>query len=135
MSTSGKARDTGMQMTHFLRKRVNFNDTGIGTLNTVKVGTLPAGALITLMAARVNTVFNAVTTNVLTFGTDSATNANLAGAGDINEASATYQNITTGLGLAITADTDVFVRYTQTGTAATTGQADIVILYIPNSDG
>lgn len=42
--------------------------------------------------------------------------------------------VTRGLGLTVAADTNVYVRYTQTGTAATAGVATIIVEYIPNND-
>jgi len=135
MSTSGKARDTGMQVTHFLRKTVNYNDTNIATADKVKVGTLPAGAFIVKALVRVDTVFNAASTNVLVVGTSGGSDADIVASGDVNEASAQTFVCTTGNGLSLTSDTDIFAKYTQTGTPATTGKATIVIEYAPNSDG
>lgn len=135
MSTSGKARDTGMQVTHFIRKVVNYNDTNIATADKIKVGTLPAGAFITKALVRVDTVFNAASTNVLVVGTSGGSDADIVASGDVNEASAQTFVCTTGNGLSITSDTDIYAKYTQTGTPATTGKATIVIEYCPNSDG
>ena len=135
MSTSGKARDTGMQVTHFLRKTVNYNDTNIATADKVKVGTLPAGAFMVKALVRVDTVFNAASTNVLVVGTSGGSDADIVASGDVNEASAQTFVCTTGNGLSLTSDTDIFAKYTQTGTPATTGKATIVIEYAPNSDG
>jgi hypothetical protein len=39
--------------------------------------------------------------------------------------------VLTGAALTFANDTDIYVRYTQTGTAATAGAASIVITYIP----
>jgi hypothetical protein len=52
------------------------------------------------------------------------------GAGDVNEAVAGVYQVTRALGRALTAAGDVlpYAMYTQTGTAATTGQAIIVIV-------
>jgi hypothetical protein len=60
-----------------------------------------------------------------------ATYNNIVNAGDVNEAVAGVYEATRGLGrsLASAADTTVFAMYTQTGTAATTGQAVILIEY------
>jgi hypothetical protein len=135
MSTSGRARNTGEQLTHFIRKTVNYNDTNIGTSDKVKVGTLPAGAFIVKTLVRVETAFNAGTTNVLTVGTSGGSDADIVGASDVTEGSTGTVVVTTGNGLSITADTDVFAKYTQTGTVATTGKATIVIEYCPNNDG
>lgn len=128
-------RQTQYQFHHAFRKLVNFNDTGIGT--GVYVGTFPAGAIITSTAVMIEVAFNAATTNVLTAGTNASSYNNLCAAGDVDE---TAKALTVGikptgtaLG-ALAADTDFFVMYTQTGTAATTGQAEIIITYFCNND-
>jgi hypothetical protein len=55
------------QQVHYFRKRVNFNDVGIAA--GVLFGTLPAGAMLVQLNVRVNTAFNAGTTNALNVGT------------------------------------------------------------------
>ena len=128
-----EAREYHTQQVHYIRKTVNFNDAGISA--GVVIGALPKGAQIIDVVANVVTAFNAGTTNVLTVGTNASSYDDIAGSGDINEASATGQRVTTGLGLEFSADTDVYVMYAQTGAAATAGQAVIVIAYVPNNDG
>lgn len=132
--TAGSAaRKTHMQVMHTMAFDVNYNDPGIASgVNTGKV--LPAGAVISGVDVYVNTVFNAQTTNVLTVGTNGTTANDLVGSSDVNEASAQmFANITTGGALGkLSADKPVYVKYTQTGTAATTGAATVVIKYVPN---
>jgi hypothetical protein len=129
---TGIARQNHMQVTHYLRKRVNFNDAGVAT--GVLVGTLPAGAQIVDCLVNITTVFNAATTNVMNVGTtgtgaEVATSAVIiAGTAGVKKGVAFYS-----LGI-MAADTDIWVSYTQTGTAATTGVAYIVIQYVPNND-
>lgn len=131
----GAARQFHQQMVHYLRKTVNYNDTGITT--GVKMGTLPNGAVVHDAKVLVQTVFNAVTTNVLTVGTNSSTYNNIIAAAGVDESSATLQqstlaSITTGV---LAADTDVYVTYTQTGTAATAGKATVLVMYTVDNDG
>lgn len=113
-----------------IKKTVNYNDAGISA-GLAFDNSLPQGAFIMQILCEIVTVFNAGSTNVLTIGTNSPGYTDIAGAGDINEASATVQAVTTGLGRSICASADkaVFALYAQTGTAATTGQAVIVISY------
>lgn len=108
---------------------VNFNDAGIGS--GVKFGTLPAGARILDVVVEVITVFNAVTTNVVTVGTNSTSFNNIVAAADVNEAATGATRVDRGIGgsIARAADIDVYAMYTQTGTAATTGKAEITIAY------
>lgn len=136
MSSTTTARQTQFQLVHYLRIAVNFNDTGIGS--GVAKQTLPAGAIIIGTDVNILTAFNAVSTNVLTAGINGpTTNNNIVAAGDVDEtAVALTQNVKpTGTALvSLAADSIVYVMYTQTGTAATTGAAIIIIKYIPNND-
>ena len=123
---AGPARQLHTQQIHYLRKRVNYNDTAIGA--GVIMGTLPAGAMIGSQSVRVSTAFNAGTTNALNVGTAAAgtqvfTDAATAGARSPTIANLSFAN-----------DQDIYVTYAQTGTAATAGIADIVIGFAPNND-
>lgn len=92
---------------------------------------LPARAQVMACAANVETAFNAGSTNVLTVGYGASMNEIIAAA-DVDESSATYQAVTTPLGLEFTEEKDVYVKYTQTGTAATAGKATIILSYLPH---
>ena len=117
------------QFVAFLRKTVNYNDTNIAT--GVKMGTLPIGAHIIQTSVHVRTVFNAATTNVLTAGTNSTAYDNLINAAAVNEAALGYTSTPPNADIVYpTGDLDVFAKFTQSGTAATTGQADIVVTYV-----
>lgn len=122
----GTARVLHMQQTHFFRKRVNYNDPGIAA--GVLLGTLPAGALLTDLNVRCNTAFNAGTTNALNVGTTAGGTQIFTDAATAGARKPTIPNIS------FAADTDLFVAYAQTGTAASAGQADICIEYAPNID-
>lgn len=111
---------------------VAFNTPGVAT--GVSIGTIPANSIVSDIVVIVTAVFNAATTNVLQVGRLGTLGA-FAGTADVNEASATAQRVTTGLGNVGATDVDVLVSYTQTGTAATTGAATVVITFInPNPD-
>ena len=135
-TAGSNARQYHQQMVHYIRKEVNYNDAGIAT--GIKIGTLPAGAIIIGTDVHVQTVFNAGTTNVLTVGGNSPSYNDIVASGDVNEAATglTKDISPTGSSLGvIAADRPVYAMYTQTGTAATTGKAQIIIKYIPNNDG
>ena len=123
---AGPARQLHTQQVHYLRKRVNFNDTNIA--GGVVFGTLPAGAMITDLDIRVNTAFNAATTNAINVGTSAGGTQVFTDAATSGARQPTIPN------LSFATDTDLYVQYAQTGTAATAGQADIVIGYVPNND-
>lgn len=122
----GTARVLHMQQTHFFRKRVNYNDAGIAA--GVHFGTMPAGAMITRSSVRVNTAFNAGTTNALNVGTTAG------GTQIFTDAATAGARFPTVPNISFAVDTDLFVQYAQTGTVASAGQADIGIEYLPNID-
>lgn len=141
------ARQYQTQNLTYFRKTVNFNDANISA--GVKFGALPAGAFITGIKCYVTTAFNAATTNNLKIGTTQAGSDILAGgvtAGTNCVAATTgIQSITAapGLGLAVTGAAtptgstggwDLWVQYTQTGTAATAGAVTFIIDYAMNND-
>lgn len=142
------ARQLQVQAINTFRKTVTFSDANIAT--GVKIGALPPGAFITGVKCYVNTAFNATTTNNLLIGSAAAGGQFLASgvtAGtNCVAATAGYQSITAaaGLGLSVTGGAtptgstgawDIWVTYTQTGTAATAGSVTYVIDYVPNNDG
>lgn len=124
------ARQDPRQVVNTLKKTVNFNDPGIAT-GVAFENYLPQGAFIENVLVEIVTVFNAATTNVLTVGTNAGSFNNIVNAGDVNEAALGVTQVTRAFGRSLTASADVlpYAQYTQTGTAATTGQAIIVIFY------
>lgn len=125
-----QSRRQPRQVSNTLKKTINFNDAGIAT-GVAFDESLPQGAFILGVWVEVVTAFNAVTTNVLTIGTNASTYNNIVAAADVNEGATGVTQVTRGLGRSITAAAElpVFAMYTQTGTAATTGQAVVVIEY------
>lgn len=129
--TGRPARDLGYAVVQAIGKSgFAFNTPNIGTADTIQVGTLPAGAIITSVTVRVDTAFNAATTNVLIVGTSSGSNADIVADGDVDETATGTTQVMRGVGLSISADTIIYAKYTQSGTAATTGSATIVINYV-----
>ena len=118
-------------LVHYLRKEVNYNDPGIAA--GIVIGRLPANAQVTQALARVRTTFNAGTTNVLTVGTNGTSYDNIFGTADIAEGSAGNSAAPLANLQDVQAEADVFVKYTQTGTAATQGKAVIHIAYTVNN--
>ena len=129
------ARQYDAQAVHFLRKSIAYTDDG----KTLTIGTIPSGATIIPDASGVHvvTAFNGDTTNTLDIGysTDSGTN-NLATALDINAATTFVPfdedgNANTCL---LTADT-IIQCYVVSTASASAGAAEVVIAYIPDTDG
>lgn len=133
-NTAGTAaRQLPFQATHYLRRRVTFADVS-GT--QYKMGTLPMGAVVLGTSVSVKTVFNAASTNVLIVGTAGDDDA-LVAAGGVDETAVALTRVapaTLAGQVAPSADTDIYTKYTQTGTAATTGDAVVIVEYVPDND-
>lgn len=122
------AVDLRLHAVHVVSATVNFNDTGIAS--AFVVAKVPANSIIIGGNCVVRTAFNAGTTNVLTFGT-SATATELWGAGDITEGTPGPYVLPAASVQLVTSDTSIYAKYTQTGTAATTGKATVSLLFVP----
>ena len=137
MALGSTARRPVGQQLAYLRKQIAFNTTGIGT--GVSIGKIPAGAKIHSAVAGIEEGFNSAGTNRLVLGTNSTSFNNIANSTAWASASITnvlgkvsYQ----GAALEFTQDTEVFVKYTAaTGTAATSGQATIILAYTVDNEG
>ena len=103
--------------------KVAFDTADIAT--GVSLIEVPANCIITKAVCKVKTAFNAAATNVLTLGTDAGITELLA-AEDITEgATGAYQKpawIETG-----STKKTVKAKYTESGTAATAGEAEFYI--------
>lgn len=125
MNIAGKINAANMPKT--VKGSIKYNTSGIATKASCGI-TLPKGAIVTRVACNVTTAFNAGTTNVLTIGYSADTDA-LMGASDITEGTVgTY--VKERMDAALTANSVVYAQYTQTGTAATAGAADVYVTYI-----
>lgn len=132
-TTGTDARQYEQQVLHFIRRTIAFNTTFVGTAATIKVGTLPAGAVIYDAIVKVNTAFNAATDNLINVGT-AATADSIVDETDLDLTAVEWQSSRRGCDLTLASDTPVYVTYTQSGTAATTGEAEIIVAYIPDND-
>jgi hypothetical protein len=125
------SREFHTQQTHYLRKTIFFSDNGVAKT----VGVIPAGSLILKPSSGVHivTVFNAGTTNTLNVG--SSADDDLFGT-LLALGTATFVPLDEAIGgFRVAADTTVTATVVLTGTAATTGEAEVVISYIPDNDG
>lgn len=123
------------QQVHYLRKVVNWNDTNIAT--GVKFGTLPAGAVCIGGHVHVTTAFNAGTTNSLSVGQVTTATELIAAASAVAGTAGVKLNIAPNASpflIDLAADTDIYVLYAQTGTAASAGRAVITIEFAVNND-
>lgn len=123
-----QANDLGMcgvgQLFH--AGTVKFNTTGID--EGVAICTIPHNAIITRVVAKVKTAFNAGTTNVLTVGTSAANANELLDSSDVTEGTAgAYSKLHF---TEVAEKSKIYAKYTQTGTDATAGEADIYIFAV-----
>lgn len=134
MGTSAVApRYTVTQQVPYFRASVAYNTANIGTAGKVPLGTLPAGAIVTHAVVKVTAAFNAATTNVITVGTAAADSALLAD-GDIDETVVQTTVTFTAAGYSVSVDTPLFIKYAQTGTAASAGALTVIVFFVPNND-
>lgn len=132
-TTGSDARQYEQQVLHFIRRQITYDTFLIGTDASVKVGTLPAGAVIYDAIVKVSTAFDAGTTNYINVGTAADDNA-LVDQADLDLTAAEWQSSRRGCDLTLTEDTPIYVTYDQSGTAATAGVAEIIVAYIPDND-
>jgi hypothetical protein len=129
------ARQNTTQQTNYYRFTLNYNDARIST--GVKFGRLPNNAFVDAIKCHVTTAFNAGASNAVTVGT-TATGVEIFGLTDLNELSATVQNLSSANGLGLTAtsagEVDLYARYTYGSTAPSAGAVTCSIPYIPNND-
>jgi hypothetical protein len=119
----------------YLRRTVSFDTPyadapGVTATNGVPIGALEAGTIPLGCDVTIETAFNAGTTNTMDIGS-SSTPAGLAPTASVLPAATGFkQNLTGTLtGIPLAANTIIFVKYAQTGTAATTGKAHIVLKF------
>ena len=129
------SRNSGEQQLHFFRYRLQFASLSALTAG-VKIGRLPARAFIHGVSIHTVTSFNAGTTATIALGSTSG-GADILAATDIKAAGASSVAVPfAGSGLAVTGsgEVDLWAKFAQTGGAATTGDATLVLTYIPDND-
>jgi hypothetical protein len=124
------ARQDPRQVVNTLKKTVNWNDPGVSA-GVPFDNPLPQNGFITRVLVEIVAAFNAGTTNVLTVGTVGTAYNNIVAAADVNEGVVGVYDVVRGLGRALTAGGDVlpYAKYEQTGTAASAGQAIILLQF------
>lgn len=101
---------------------VAFNTSDIE--NGIVICTVPLGTVVTRVVVDVTEAFNATTANVFTVGTKTAKNEILgSGKVDANAIGVNSEHTFYKMG----AKTEIYAKFTQTGTAATKGIADVYL--------
>jgi hypothetical protein len=121
------ARQDPRQVTNTLRWRFTFADPGLAA--GILIGTLPQNAFIISQFLEIVQAFNAGTTNPISLGTVAAAYNNVMAATDNTPGTpGVYSPALAankyGRGLTQAGDTPIFLKYTPTGGAATTGIAE-----------
>lgn len=120
-----------LQSPHTLRGRVTFGQSGIAT--GVELGVIPAGSFVKPGIVKIEEAFNAATTNVLVVGSIADDDGFITSAGAAAGVLGVKTSLTGAQTGNVTTDTQVLVKFTQSGAAATAGIADIVLEYYPHS--
>lgn len=129
---STPARVDHRQLVHFLRKSYTFADDGVA----LTIGVIPSGALILkpLSGVHVTTVTNDGTAGVMDVGTDS--NDDLFGTDLDIQSAADFVPLDEAIGgFLVAADTTITATVALTDGDATAGAGEVVIAYIPDTDG
>lgn len=129
MAVGSDARQFHTQQIHFLRKSFAFGDNGVA----LTVGKLPAGATILkpLSGINVDVAFDAGTSNTVNIGTSADDNlyGTLLAAGTI-----AFVPLDEAVAMTVSAETTITATVVLTGTAATAGNGEVVIAYVPDTD-
>jgi hypothetical protein len=131
--TGNQVREYTHSSLHYYRRTIAFDTPAVGVVETIDIGTLPAGAVIYDAIVKVNTPFNAAGDNLINVGIAGTPDA-IVDETDIDATSAEFQSSRRGCDLSFAVDTPIFATYTQSGTAATAGEAEIIVLYVPDND-
>lgn len=121
------ARQDPRQVVNTLKLTINWNDAGVAA-GVPFDNSLPQGAFIQDVLVEIVVPFNG-TTPSLTIGTVSTAYNNIVAAADVDETAAAVTRVTRGLGRGLSAAGDVAVYGKLALTAASAGQAIIVIFY------
>lgn len=120
----GKKYDGYSGATVTVETRIAFNTAGAAA--GIFVARIPKGAKLSINRFVVGTAFNAAGTNVIVAGYGASLNELLA-AGDVTEGTPGVYDGVAGMMLTFTEDKDVYLKFTETGTAATTGSGKYIL--------
>ena len=130
-NTAGTAaRQLPIQAVHFLRKGITFADRGVN----LTVGIIPAGSLILapISGVHVLTAFNGGGTDLVDIGT--AGTPEQFGA-NLDVSSTGVKVVAVSANMRVSVDTTIIASYADANGDASTGDAEIVIAYVPDIDG
>lgn len=111
--------DTGL---HIIGREIDLGATGLAA-GTFPIGAFEKNTIILRSGVTILTAFNAETTNVLEVGSAADPDAVITGTNAAAGTLGTKAGTGAGIGQPLAADTIFYAKFTQTGTAATTGRA------------
>jgi hypothetical protein len=121
-------------MVHAMQMDVSFDTPGIGSGIPFPMY-IPDDAQILCLIAKVVTAFDDTGTDTLTVGTNSSSFDNIAGSGDIDEATTGTDVVWTGADLDTSSGPLLpYVKYAGGNSDAAAGRAILTLLYIPKID-
>lgn len=128
------ARQFHTQQIHFLRKSLIETGTTANQSEVFTVGTIPAGSTIlkALSGVNVDVAYTAATNKLINIGTSAS--GNLYGT-LLSTAAIAFVPLDEAVAMTVAADTVITATHALTGTVGTAGRAEVVIAYIPDTDG
>lgn len=119
------------QQTHYLRKKIKFDDTGLTA--GVLIGTLPAGAVIDKTSVLTTPAWNGTTSVAVSVGF-TGTGNDLINAADVRTAAARVDTVAPIAKAIPLAEQSVYVSVAFGGSIGSAGETTIVIPYTVNND-
>lgn len=110
------------------RRRINLGQTGF--ITGIPVVTLEKGCIPLRAYVRIEEAFNAATTNVLVLGSAADDDGLVTSANAVAGTIGFKAGSGAELGVELANDTTFFAKFTQTGTAATTGIAEFIVEFV-----
>lgn len=128
------ARQFHTQQIHFLRKSLVETGTAANQSEVFTVGVIPAGSTIlkSLSGVNVDVAYTSATNKLINIGTTA--NDDLYGT-LLSAASIAFVPLDEAVAMTVSADTTITASHALTGTVGTAGRAEVVIAYIPDTDG
>ncbi len=120
-------------VTHTLPVAYNTTGVGSGVSTGLTIRASSAEPVQIEVSQNVWTAFNAASNNVLSAGTDSTANQWVATTSTTSLVAGYYPASNAVAKFRLTADTTIYVKYTQQGTAATTGNATLIVREYPEN--
>ena len=129
---------SGSQLVMFLRNNYTFGAPGLvaltGTVPTLILGKVPAGADIMQMKVRIIIAVAGLVGGSLSVGFNAPNYNNLIQGADSDITTIGSYLVTRGLSLDITADQEIHAAIVATSGTITAGSLSIVIPFVPNAD-